>query len=173
MADTTDASIEEAAPDAGAVEAVAEAEAEAEAPMDAATEALAGNGAAPPENPPIFDFAALGESSVAVAPAEFVPLESEVLPGADAETIMDLGVLATIPLQVTVELGRTQMQVREVLALQPGSVVELDRVAGEAVDVRINERLVARGEVVIIADKFGIRLTEIMAGATAMLGGAR
>ena len=65
------------------------------------------------------------------------------------------------------------MLVREVLALQPGSVVELDRIAGEAVDVRINERLVARGEVVIIADKFGIRLTEIMAGAQAMVGGAR
>lgn len=167
MADTTDPGTEEAAPDAGAVEAVAE------APIEAAAEAMDGNGVAPSENGPMLDFDTLGASSVAVAPAEFVPLEAEVLPGADAETSMDLGVLATIPLQVTVELGRTQMQVREVLALQPGSVVELDRVAGEAVDVRINERLVARGEVVIIADKFGIRLTEIMAGAHAMLGGAR
>jgi flagellar motor switch protein FliN/FliY len=132
-----------------------------------------GNGAAPVEGAPMLDFDALGASSVAVAPAEFVPLETEVLPGADEEASMDLGVLATIPLQVTVELGRTQMLVREVLALQPGSVVELDRIAGEAVDVRINERLVARGEVVIIADKFGIRLTEIMAAAQAMVGGAR
>jgi len=169
MADTTDPGTEEAAPDAGAGEAVAVAEAQSEA----VSEAMDGNGAAPDEGAPMLDFDALGASSVAVAPAEFVPLETEVLPGADEEASMDLGVLATIPLQVTVELGRTQMLVREVLALQPGSVVELDRIAGEAVDVRVNERLVARGEVVIIADKFGIRLTEIMAAAQAMVGGAR
>lgn len=171
MADTTDSGTEETVPNAEAVDAVAVAE--AEAPIEEASEAMEGNDVAPVTIAPMLDFDALGASSVAVAPAEFVPLETEVLPGADAETSMDLGVLATIPLQVTVELGRTQMLVREVLALQPGSVVELDRVAGEAVDVRINERLVARGEVVIIADKFGIRLTEIMAGAHAMLGGAR
>lgn len=159
MADTTDPITEEAAPDAGAAEAVAEAPAESAAPAA--------------YDEPVLDFDALGTNSFAVSPAEFQPLETEVLPGADSDSGMDLGVLATIPLEVTVELGRTSMKVREVLALQPGSVVELDRVAGEAVDVRINERLVARGEVVIIADKFGIRLTEIMAGATAMIGGAR
>jgi flagellar motor switch protein FliN/FliY len=63
---------------------------------------------------------------------------------------------------VTAELGRTRMTVRELLALTPGSVVELDRMAGSPVDVLVNGTLVARGEVVVIDEEFGVRISEII-----------
>lgn len=69
-------------------------------------------------------------------------------------------------LGVTVELGRCSMRVGDVLKLGKGSVVELDRAAGEPVDVLINRRLVARGEVVAVDDRFGVRLTELLARKT-------
>jgi flagellar motor switch protein FliN/FliY len=65
-------------------------------------------------------------------------------------------------LRISVELGRTRLSVREVLDLQNGAVVELDRMAGDAVDVLVNDKLMARGEVVVVDDKFGIRITEIL-----------
>ena len=71
-------------------------------------------------------------------------------------------VLLDVPLQVSVELGRTERQIREVLALVPGSVVELDRLAGDPVDVLINGRRIARGEVVVVDERFAVRLTEIV-----------
>lgn len=74
----------------------------------------------------------------------------------------NLDLLMDVMLQVVVELGRTRMPLRQVLELQPGSVVELDRLAGEAVDIFVNERLIAHGEVVMVDDKFGVRITELV-----------
>jgi len=74
----------------------------------------------------------------------------------------NLDFLADVDLQITVELGRAQMPLRDVLTLSPGSVVELDKLAGEAVDILINGKLVGRGEVVVIEDMFGVRVTEII-----------
>jgi flagellar motor switch protein FliN len=74
----------------------------------------------------------------------------------------NLDLLMDVMLQVVVELGRTRMPLRQVLDLQQGSVVELDRLAGDAVDVYVNERLIARGEVVVVDDKFGVRITELI-----------
>ncbi|MDR3578304.1 MAG: flagellar motor switch protein FliN [Anaerolineaceae bacterium] len=76
--------------------------------------------------------------------------------GTSMELLMD------VSLRVTVELGRTLMQLRQVLDLQQGSVVELERLAGDPVDVFINDRLMARGEVVVVDDKFGVRITELV-----------
>jgi flagellar motor switch protein FliN len=73
-----------------------------------------------------------------------------------------LEILLDIPLEVSVELGRVKMQVREVVELGAGSIVEIDKAAGEPVDVLVNGRLVARGEVVVIDDNFGVRITEIL-----------
>jgi len=81
-------------------------------------------------------------------------------PNSGAPASIDM--LMDVPLRVTVELGRTQMSVRQVLELQNGAVVELDRMAGEAVDVLVNDKLMARGEVVVVDDKFGIRITELI-----------
>lgn len=74
-----------------------------------------------------------------------------------------LGMLLDVNLVITVELGRANLSVREVLDLQRGSVVELDRMAGEAVDILVNDHLFAHGEVVVVDDKFGVRITEIVA----------
>lgn len=73
----------------------------------------------------------------------------------------NLEMLYDIPLQVTVELGRTTKYVREILELAPGSIIELDKLAGEPVDIFVNRRRVARGEVVVIDENFGVRITEI------------
>ena len=70
--------------------------------------------------------------------------------------------LMEIPLKVTVELGRKKMRIFELLNLTKGSVVELEKVAGEPLDVLVNDQLVARGEAVVINDKFGVRLTDVV-----------
>jgi flagellar motor switch protein FliN/FliY len=70
--------------------------------------------------------------------------------------------LMDVTLELAVELGRTRMSVRQVLDLQKGSVVELNRMAGDPVDVFVNDHLIARGEVVVVDDKFGIRITELV-----------
>ena len=76
-----------------------------------------------------------------------------------------LALLMDVPLKISVELGRTKLAVREVLDLQSGAVVELDRMAGDPVDVLVNDKLMARGEVVVVDDRFGIRITEILTPA--------
>ena len=80
----------------------------------------------------------------------------------DAGEPANLDMLMDVSLQVAVELGRTRMTVRQLLDLQNGSVVELDRMAGDVVDVYVNDRLLARGEVVVVDDKFGVRVTELI-----------
>ena len=67
-----------------------------------------------------------------------------------------------IPLEVTVELGRTRLLIRDIMDLSAGSIIELDKIAGEAVDLLANGMLVARGEVIVIDDNFGVRVTEII-----------
>lgn len=76
--------------------------------------------------------------------------------------VSNMDLLMDIALRVTVELGRTRMTLHQVLELQNGSVVELDRLAGDPVDVFINDRLIAHGEVVVVDDKFGVRITELI-----------
>ncbi len=82
--------------------------------------------------------------------------QKEVPQMKNLEFIMD------IPLQLTVELGRTKLLVKDVLQLNQGSVVELTKLAGEPLDVFVNSKLVARGEAVVVNDKFGIRLLDIV-----------
>ena len=76
-----------------------------------------------------------------------------------------IDLLLDVPLELSVELGRTRMSIQELLALGPGSVIELDKVAGEPLDILVNDRLVARGEAVVVNDKFGIRITDIVSPA--------
>ena len=78
---------------------------------------------------------------------------------------MDLDFILDIPLSLTVELGRNRMLISELLQLGQGSVVELSKLAGEPMDVFINQRLIARGEVVVVNEKFGVRLTDIISPA--------
>ncbi len=83
-------------------------------------------------------------------------------PGLDAETARNLDMVMDIPIQLTVELGHTKMPIRTLLQLAQGSVVELNELAGEPLDVFVNGCLVAQGEVVVVNEKFGIRLTDII-----------
>ena len=78
------------------------------------------------------------------------------------ETGKNLEFILDIPLQLTVELGRTRLLVKDILQLNQGSVVELTKLAGEPLDVFVNSKLVARGEAVVVNDKFGIRLVDIV-----------
>jgi len=76
-----------------------------------------------------------------------------------------LDLLLDLPLQVAVELGRSRLTIQELLGLGPGAVIELDKIAGEALDILVNDRLVARGEAVVVGDKFGVRITDIASPA--------
>ena len=76
-----------------------------------------------------------------------------------------LDVILDIPVTVAMEIGRTQLSIRNLLQLNQGSIVELDRLAGEPMDVLVNGTLVAHGEVVVVNDKFGIRLTDVISPA--------
>lgn len=82
------------------------------------------------------------------------------------ENAKNLDLLMNVSLGVTAELGRASMTLRQVLELGTGSLVELDRLAGGAIDLYVNERLVARGEIVAIDEKYGLRVTEVVARAT-------
>jgi flagellar motor switch protein FliN/FliY len=74
----------------------------------------------------------------------------------------NINLLMDVSLRVTVELGRTRMQLARIIELKHGSVVELDRLAGDPVDVFVNDHMVARGEVVVVDDKFGVRIIEMV-----------
>lgn len=92
--------------------------------------------------------------------AEFASLaSSDAIDGSSIDLLLD------VVLNVNVELGRSTMPIKDILALGPGSIVELDRIAGEPVDVFINSTLIARGEVVVVDEKFGVRVTEIVSPA--------
>ena len=91
-------------------------------------------------------------------------VELQQLPGttALADAAGDLSLVLDVPVELAVEIGRTRMTVREMLAIAPGSIVALDRVAGEPVDLLVNGKLIARGEVVAIDEEFGLRVTEVL-----------
>ena len=116
--------------------------------------------AVPPQNyaPPQM---AQPAASVPVQPVQFTPLASGPVPVNDA----NIGLILDVPLQVTVELGRTSKSIKEVLELTNGSIVELDRLAGEPVDIMVNGKYLAKGEVVVIDENFGVRITDIASPA--------
>ncbi len=93
---------------------------------------------------------------------QFIPFQPIASFQPDPGTPASMDSLMDVPLRVTVELGRAQMSVRQILELQNGAVVELDRLAGEAVDILVNDKLMARGEVVVVDDKYGIRITDLI-----------
>ena len=95
------------------------------------------------------------------APASFPLLDS----GGAAPAPKNIDFILDIPMQVTVQVGSTKMIIRELLQLGQGSVIELEKLAGEPMEVLVNNKLVARGEVVVVNEKFGIRLTDVISAA--------
>lgn len=95
---------------------------------------------------------------VNVQPAQFMNFGANKM----REMHSNIDMIMDVPLQVTVELGRTKMLIKEILDLGPGSIVELDKLAGEPVDILVNNKLIAKGEVVVIDESFGVRITDII-----------
>ncbi|KYG89516.1 flagellar motor switch phosphatase FliY [Metasolibacillus sp. FSL K6-0083] len=102
------------------------------------------------------------QQQVNVQTAQFASFEQANLSQQESR---NLNMLLDIPLQVTVELGRTKRSVKEILDLSSGSIIELDKLAGEPVDILVNSRLIAKGEVVVIDENFGVRITDILSQA--------
>jgi flagellar motor switch protein FliN/FliY len=98
-------------------------------------------------------------------PVDYVPFETTTTPvGAEVSAdAPELERLYDVPVELAVEIGRTHMTIRETLALGPGSIVTLNRLAGEPVDLLVNGKPIARGEVVVIDEEFGLRVTEVVA----------
>ena len=94
-----------------------------------------------------------------VQPAQFQSFSADAIQVPGAENI---GLISDVPLDVTVELGRTIKPISDILNFAPGTIIELDKIAGEPVDVLVNGKYVARGEVVVIEESFGVRVTEII-----------
>lgn len=97
--------------------------------------------------------------NVNVQPAQFQSFNRDV-PGIENQE--NIGLIRDVPLEVTVELGRTSRSIAEILEFAPGTIIELDKIAGEPIDVLVNGKFVARGEVVVIEESFGVRVTEII-----------
>jgi flagellar motor switch protein FliN len=95
--------------------------------------------------------------------AEFGALKDESAP--DARSDINMDVILDVPVTLSMEVGRTRVPIRNLLQLNQGSVVELERVAGEPLDVFVNGTLIAHGEVVVVNEKFGIRLTDVISPA--------
>ncbi|HLH25556.1 MAG TPA: flagellar motor switch protein FliN [Chloroflexota bacterium] len=106
-------------------------------------------------------FAAAAAGGSALGAPEFRPLAGESAAGEGA----GIDLLLDVALEVSVELGRTRMTIGELLALRPGSVIELDKLAGEPADILVNGTRIARGEVVVVDEKFGVRVLEIVSPA--------
>lgn len=102
------------------------------------------------------------QPQVQVQQAQFASFESPSLNKSESN---NLNMLLDIPLQVTVELGRTKRSVKEILEMSSGSIIELDKLAGEPVDILVNNRHIAKGEVVVIDENFGVRITDILSQA--------
>ena len=143
------------------VEEIQEVETEVETPVEAELSELADG----------LDQAAIEELLLEQAPTsrqptqpviEDIELEPLVPLDDDPSADTDIGLLLEVPLSITVELGRTSLTIRELLALGQGSILQLDRHAGEPVDVLVNGKRLARGEVVVIDEDFGIRVTEVV-----------
>jgi len=98
------------------------------------------------------------DSKVQAKAAQFSDVQDKSNPTAKR----GIDFILDIPLQITVELGRTQMLINDLLQLGQGSVVELSKLAGEPMEVLVNQKLIARGEVVVVNEKFGVRLTDII-----------
>ena len=99
------------------------------------------------------------QQNINIQPAQFQSFSPDYsgIPGAE-----NIGLIKDVPLEVTVELGRTQKRISDILDFAPGTIIELDKIAGEPVDVLVNGKLVAKGEVVVIEESFGVRVTDII-----------
>ncbi len=142
----------------------------AETPPQTGAAGPAGPTPAQPSDPARVRRPAAADASVSVMsppvekePVEARPVEfSQLAPSGEPGEVRKIDFLLDVPVTVTVELGRTAMVIRDALSLGSGSVVELNKLAGEPVDLLINNKLVARGEVVVVNENFGVKVIDIV-----------
>ena len=117
-----------------------------------------------PQSMPAYNMQGQQQPSplVDVRPAEFSPISAKAVSGSTSR----IDLVSDIPVRVTVELGRTRKNISEILNMSTGSIIELDKMAGESVDVLVNGKLIAKGEVVVIDENFGVRVTEIVSAVS-------
>ena len=132
--------------------------------METITEAPIEDFAAVAEEPPVAGVADEATPAVAADPAG-EQLEAASSTGEHLDA--DLARLHAVPVELAVEIGRTRMTIGDTLGLGPGSIITLNRMAGEPVDLLVNGRRIARGEVVVIDEEFGLRVTEVVGSALA------
>lgn len=160
MASGSDAGGASAAAPAATMDAPAQTAGGAELTQDEIDAMLTGGGAAPesaappPQSPP--------QSTAPAANAQDMQFASfqGATPGAGVH--QDVGMILDVPLELTVELGRTTMYIKDILDLGPGSVVEINRLAGEPIEMLVNGKVIGKGEVVVIDERFGLRITELL-----------
>ena len=113
----------------------------------------------PMQGMPMMGMPQMAMPQMNIQPAQFQSFNNNgaAVPGAE-----NIGLIRDVPLEVTVELGRTKKSIAEILDFAPGTIIELDKIAGEPIDVLVNGKFVAKGEVVVIEESFGIRVTEII-----------
>ena len=142
--------------------------AQAPPPMAAAPTPDPAMGGAPPgmdpsQMPPGYGMPQMGmpmmQQNMNVQPAQFQSFSGDY---AGIQNHENIGLIMDVPLEVTVELGRTHKSINEILDFAPGTIIELDKIAGEPIDVLVNGKFVAKGEVVVIEESFGVRVTEII-----------
>jgi len=112
-----------------------------------------------------WSAALAGQAALEEAAVKEAPAVADVAASAAAASLPDMELIADIPVQLSVELGRTRMTIKQILQLGQGSVIELDSQAGQPMDIYINGYLIAQGEVVVVDERYGIRLTEIITPA--------
>ena len=115
-----------------------------------------GNPGQPDKNPPLPDLASDVEMVARKASPSIAPDDNATKSASDLEAVFD------VPVHVSAVLGRTRMDIGDLLRLGPGTVLELDRKVGESIDIFVNNRLVARGEVVLVEERLGVTMTEII-----------
>ena len=148
--------------------AAAPAASRAPAPVAAAPAFASALAPAPAQALAVSSVTGYAPAGPAIRQASF----DELTPRTPERSTTSLDLLLGVNLQVTVEIGRTKLQIREILGLAPGSIVELDKLAGEPVDVLVNGRQIATGEVVVVDENFGVRITEIVSRQRRIAAGA-
>lgn len=113
-------------------------------------------------------ISSLGTAAIPEVPAPRAPQLTEFEHSTASTSEVPIGMLLDLTLPVSIELGRTSMTVQEILRLGRGSVIQLDRLAGEPIDIYVGDRRFAEGEVVVLGEHFGVRITRILASAPAM-----
>ncbi|NPV25932.1 MAG: flagellar motor switch phosphatase FliY [Firmicutes bacterium] len=103
----------------------------------------------------------IGHPDVAVQPAQFMPL-NQIGGSNQVGNLVNIDLIMDVPLQITVELGKTRKTIKEILEFGPGAIIQLDKLAGEPVDLLVNGKLIAKGEVVVIDENYGVRVTAII-----------